>query len=294
MLNYFIFSAYLRKYTNCKKLPRKIIMKIYVSVDLEGIHQIDRFDNRDNKNPDYQLWKKQVSKLMYEEVFALYRGIAQKGVSNVIIFDSHSCGDTLHVSHDLPGLTQVKRSSNNKLFFPSFDSTFDGIVLWGYHVKAGSKNGKLGHTNSRRIKKVKVNEKEVGEVYLHSLYASNWRVPLLAVSGDTGLENEVKKDIGDIPFFNTDLGDKLSREKYLAAIQEFIFNLDVEEVLKLNHALDWPLSTTLTVTYKKSYVNLGRWLLKKQFKHSKLKGLSSCECNRGSFSEQWDQFCGLL
>jgi len=105
-----------------------------------------------------------------------------------------------------------------------------------------------------------------------------------------GLGKEVKKDVGNIPFFNSDLGNNLSRKKYLNSIREFILNLSFDEVLKVNQKLDWPTITTLEVSYKSAFINYGRWILRKQFKYSKLRGSSGSIYDQGSFIRQWNLY----
>lgn len=270
-------------------------MRIYISVDLEGIHGVDRYDSHENGNDEYQSWKKYVGQLMYDEVKAVFQALLLKGITAAVVFDSHSGDDTtLCMEQNFYKLTHVRRCRDNNVQFPSFDSSVDGIILWGYHVKAGSKTGKLEHTSSRRVKYIKINGKEVGEAYLHGLYAFNKGVPLVAVSGDSGLEKEVNKDIGNTPFFNSDAGNKMSRKEYLNSIREFILNLRFGEVLKNSQKLDWPTITTLEVCYKSAFANLGRWILRKQFKHSKLNGLSGTTYDQGSFVEQWNLYNGFI
>jgi D-amino peptidase len=261
---------------------------------LEGIRGVDRYDSHEVKKVDYQKWKQHVGQLMFEEVHAVYEGLVSTGATEVIVFDSHSGDDTtLHFPQDLPKLTHVKRSNANRVQFPSFDSSIDGIILWGYHVKAGSMNGKLSHTNSRRVKHIKINNREVGEVYLHGLYAFCNGVPLIAVSGDDGLRDEVESDIGTIAFFNSEPGNNLQRKEYLDSIRKFILNLNFPEVLKINQALVWPTDTTMEVSYKHAFINIGRWLLRKQFKYTGLKDLFTCIYDKGSFLEQWNHYNGF-
>ena len=269
-------------------------MRIYVSVDLEGIYRVDRYDTHENRSKEYRFWKKHVGQLMFEEVYALYEGLILKGASEVVVFDSHGGGDTiLNLPRNYSKLTLARRVETHNELFPLMNLQVDGIILWGYHVKAGSKRGKLNHTASRRVKNVKINNREVGEVYLHGLYAFNKRIPLIAVSGDNGVGLEVKEDIGNIPFFNANIGTGLSRKNYLRSIKEFVLALPLDEVLKINQSLNWPAQTTLEVSYKNFLTNIARWILRKQFKHSRLKGLSSCIYEKGSFVQQWDQFNGF-
>jgi D-aminopeptidase len=231
---------------------------------------------------------------MFDEVCAVYEGLVSNGATEVIVFDSHSGDDTtLRISYDPPKIRYVSRSISNREQFPSFDSSSDGIILWGYHVKAGSKTGKLEHTNSRRVKHIKINDMEVGEVYLHGLYAFYKNVPLLAASGDGALNCEVKKDVGNIPFFNSDQGENLTRREYLHSIKKFVSTLNFSEIFEFNRTLTWPTETSMEVSYKNAFANMVRWILRKQFRYARLKDPYTCIYDKGSFLQQWNQYNGF-
>lgn len=267
-------------------------MKIYISVDLEGLHGVDRYDDHRVNDPEYQEWKQRVSQLMQDEVLALYRGFRTKGDFGLTVFDSHGHQDTLNLPDGFDGLRQVRRTDYPRHNIPGLDDTYSGMILWGYHAKAGDAAGKLRHTTSRRIQYISMNDKEVGEVYLHTLYAARLRIPLLAVSGDSGLQTEVQQDLGDVAFFNSELGDQLSREDYLVSIEDFIQNLNIHESRLIYQKFPWPKNTRIEIKYKNPLVNLARLILRQQYHHAELKGLSACVYQKGDFREQWDQFCG--
>jgi len=267
-------------------------MRIYVSVDLEGIYGVNKYDIHADKNREYQKWKKEVGKLMREEVLVLYKGLYQKGINEILVFDHHGSSDTLNLPNNLPNLRQISRLNTENVLFPALDSEISALIFWGYHVKSGSISGKLNHTTSRRIKFIKINGKEVGEVYLYGLYAHHYGIPIIAASGDPALKFEINTDIGKIPFFNSDSGKELKREMYLNSIKDFFVKLNIGEIIKYNQNIKWPEKTEMQVSYKNPIINIGRWMLRKQFLFSKLKGFSSCIYSKGSFIEQFNYFNG--
>lgn len=103
-------------------------MKIYLSVDLEGLHGVNRYDDHKVHDPEYQEWKKQVGELMQDEVLALYRGFQAKGDFELTVFDSHGHQNTLNLPDRLDGLTQVRRTDYPGHNFPGLDDT-------GYYQK---------------------------------------------------------------------------------------------------------------------------------------------------------------
>lgn len=268
-------------------------MRIYISVDLEGIHGIDRYDDYDFKDPDYRAWKKYAGEQMLEEVSVVCDALVKKGTEDILVFESHGGGDTLHIPKNLPNVTQVHLTNDADGALPGLTSDCDGILLWGYHVKSGSINGKLAHTSSRRIKRIKINSRAVGEAYLHGLYAASFQVPLLAVSGDYALQNEISADIGAIPFFNSNTGSVMKRADYLDAIRSFIDNLDLDAIQSVNDTLNWPESTVLEIEYRSGPVNVLRYFLRKQYRFARLKGPSTCVYTKGAFVDQWNRYNGI-
>jgi hypothetical protein len=81
--------------------------------------------------------------------------------------------------------------------------------------------------------------------------------------------------------------------EYLNSIKNFILSLNFHDVLKINQILVWPVDTTMEVSYKNAFINIGRWLLRKQFKYARLKDPLSCIYDKGSFLEQWNQYNGF-
>ncbi|HHW70255.1 MAG TPA: amino acid amidase, partial [Clostridiales bacterium] len=73
------------------------------------------------------------------------------------------------------------------------DKTFDALIFIGYHSAGGTDTNPLAHTMSTNIDSITLNGEYVSEFLLHSYIAGQLNVPVVFVSGDSGLCDEVKK-----------------------------------------------------------------------------------------------------
>lgn len=264
-------------------------MKIYISIDIEGIYGYDGIQKNPSEKIECYKQKSFHSNLMKNEIISLSEGLKLNDVKQIMVIDSHSTGKTLKLPNNSNVIRQVKRD-NHSGTFPKLNKSYAGIILWGYHVKSGSKSGKWPHTFSYRVKSVKLNGTEVGEVYLYALYAHNLGAPLIAVSGDLGLKKEVRKDIGEIPFFCSDVGSQMSKDEYLLEIKKFTKRLNIKDIVRKSKQINWPNKTQLEVTYKNPLVSIARWILKRQYRHSKITRKWSCIYSQGNFNKQLDNY----
>ncbi len=77
---------------------------------------------------------------------------------------------------------------------PRFEGieAYDGLILLGYHAKAGTPRAILAHTSSHSWKNCWINGQTVGEVALDGGRAGEHGVPVIMVSGDDKLCSEAK------------------------------------------------------------------------------------------------------
>ncbi len=72
------------------------------------------------------------------------------------------------------------------------DSSFDAALFIGYHSRAGSGDSPLAHTMDTSLEYIKINGVYVSEFLINSYAAALHGVPVVFVSGDKGLSNEVR------------------------------------------------------------------------------------------------------
>lgn len=155
-------------------------MKVFVSVDMEGVAGISAWEQCRAGGDDYALGRE----LLLGEVNAAIEGARAAGAGEICVNDAHS------QMRNLPPAALAHRASYlSGRFKPLYmmeglDATFDAVVYLGYHAAIASP-GVLSHTyNPQAMAGVRINGVIAGESGLNALVAQHFGVPVVAVSGD--------------------------------------------------------------------------------------------------------------
>lgn len=164
-------------------------MKIYISADIEGISGVVNGSFTSQKEYDYQ----RARKLMTDEVNAAIEGAKLAGAEEILVNDSHGPMTNILIE-DLDEEARLI-SGNKKLLgmMEGIDETFDGVLLIGYHARHNT-SGVLAHSYyGSVVNEIKINRMAVGETEFNSMMAGYYNVPVLFVSGDDVLSEQVKE-----------------------------------------------------------------------------------------------------
>ncbi len=164
-------------------------MKVYISVDIEGVAGI--VDRAQGSLPgiDYERGRR----LMTQEAAAAVRGALAGGAEEVWVSDSHgSNGSRNIIIEDLPpDCWLISGDSRPMAQVEGLDRSFAALAMVGYHTRHGL-SGVLDHTiSAREVYELKLNGRPVGEVGLNAAVAGHLGVPVVLVSGDNKLAGEV-------------------------------------------------------------------------------------------------------
>jgi D-amino peptidase len=164
-------------------------LKVFVSVDMEGIGGIGTGAMTNAAGKDYQLGRR----LMTDEVNAVVAAIFQRGPAQVLVNDSH--GDMQNVLHTEldPRVTYIQGAVKPVGMVEGLDSTFDGAIFLGYHARAGTPNGFLAHTGTGSVKGLWLNGVEVGEGELNAAFAGALGVPVILAAGDSAAVEQLAR-----------------------------------------------------------------------------------------------------
>ncbi len=210
-------------------------MKLYVSVDLEGLNGVCKFTQVEKKNHnEFAITEKQ----LYKELNALIIGAKRAGVDEIFLNDSHSAMCNMNLSYLDSSVSLITGKPKQVSMMAGLDETFNVVVLLGYHARAGAAGGVLAHTFSDDIISLKINQTEAGESYLNSLYAATKNVPVGLITGDEALKEEIYSFIGDVPFVET----KKALGMYSAVCRpndEFLKELEEKTYETLKNSSNW-------------------------------------------------------
>lgn len=164
-------------------------LKIFISVDMEGIGGIGTSSMTSTGGKDYDTGRR----LMTEEVNAVVAAIFESGQATIVVNDSHGdMQNLLHTQLD-PRVEYIQSNIKPLGMVQGLDATFDAVIFIGYHAMAGADNGFLAHTGSSNVKGLWLNGVEVGEGGLNTYFASSLGVPVILASGDRTFTDEIRR-----------------------------------------------------------------------------------------------------
>jgi len=184
---------------------KRILMKIYISVDMEGITGVTHWDEVEHNKPSAYT---QFQERMTKEVVATCLGANDAGAKEIWVKDAHYSGRNILAEH-LPKNVKLIRgwSGHPYSMVQELDETFDALLMVGYHSMAGQGGNPLAHTmSSSKVDSIFINGQQTSEFFLHGNIAAKHGVPLVFVSGDAGLCEEVKEVNSNITTHATMVG----------------------------------------------------------------------------------------
>jgi D-amino peptidase len=164
-------------------------MRIFISVDIEGVAGVGERQQGQRGNPEYEAARR----LMVGEANAAVRGAFAGGASEVTVADSHGPMRNMPAAELDPRARLVTGSPRPLSMAAGLEPSHAGVVLIGWHG-AASRPGVLAHTiNGRAFARIEVNGVVAGEPTLFAGHAAELGVPLLAASGDDRLADEISE-----------------------------------------------------------------------------------------------------
>jgi len=170
-------------------------LKVFISVDLEGICGVINWDETGQGGPDYPLFRK----LMTEEANAAIEGALAAGATEILVRDSHGSGRNI-----LPDLLRPEaRLLRDWTYGPlsmmeGIDKTFDAVIFIGYHARAGTPDAVLKHTMTTSLYDVILNGKKMPEAGFNGAIAGYFGVPVVLISGDQAIAQQARELFGDV------------------------------------------------------------------------------------------------
>lgn len=167
-------------------------MRVYVSVDMEGIGGINHPHPTD---PADRRYERSVS-LMIAEANAAIEGALAAGASDVLVNDSHWSMTNLLAAEMHPKARVLQGEKAWSMVAgarPADDGTpsFDVALFVGYHARAGHPTGTIAHTYTGRPVETRLDGRPTGEYGLNALALGAWGIPVGMVTGDDALAGEV-------------------------------------------------------------------------------------------------------
>lgn len=206
-------------------------MKIFISVDIEGINGIHSWKETDLNDPLFARFQKQ----MAAEVSIAAQAAKDAGATQIIIKDAHDSAMNLRIE-DLPNYVELIRGWEGGLcgMMAGLDETFDACLLIGYHSPVRSDGNTLAHTMSTDYVNITCNNKPFSEFHINAYYAQSLGVPVVFVSGDEALAKLVKSENANIHTVSTKVGMQgASRSKHPDVTNQEIYDTVLSSLQEL-------------------------------------------------------------
>ena len=207
-------------------------LKVFISVDMEGITGVVNVDDARRSGKDYDYFRQ----TMTREANAAIEGAIAAGATEIIVRDSH--GSALNLLPEMlhRGAKLIRDWSNGPMsMMEGIDATYDAAIYVGYHAKAGTPNGVLDHTSSGDVTDISVNGVSMPEAGYNALMAGYYDVPVVFVAGDKAVCDQARELLGTVETVAVkegigaaalNLHPEVARELIRAGVEKALQNLD--------------------------------------------------------------------
>jgi D-amino peptidase len=163
-------------------------MKVYLSVDMEGIAGVNHPAPTDRKHDRYPA----AVDLMIGEANAAIEGALAAGATDVLVNDSHGEMYNLLPDRIHPAARVLQGQKPWSMIAGAGPAEGFVIALFvGYHARAGHPTGTIAHTYSGAPVETRLDGRPTGEYGLNAVALGAWGVPVGLVAGDDALADEV-------------------------------------------------------------------------------------------------------
>lgn len=179
-------------------LPAVQSMKVYISVDMEGVGgAVSDADVGVESDPDNQIFRR----ILTDEVNAAIEGALQAGATDIVVEEHHGARgfrnvllDQLHLKAKL--IRGWPRPGGG---ISGLDSSFRAVMFIGYHAREGTPRAVLSHTFlSGEVADFRINGRSIGEGEFNAIVAGALGVPVVLVSGDDVVVEQMRSFLGDV------------------------------------------------------------------------------------------------
>ena len=172
-------------------------MRVYISVDMEGIAGVVHEDQTDPTDTRHAAEYNRFRRLMTNEATAAVQGSVDAGATRVLVNDSHWDMRNILAEELHPAAELLSGGPKRLSMVEGIDGGFDAAMFIGYHAMAGTQDAVIDHTYTSRVYQARINGRPVGELALNAAMAGLHGVPVSLVSGDQSLAAEARALLGD-------------------------------------------------------------------------------------------------
>jgi D-amino peptidase len=174
---------------------RPTSLKVYISVDMEGIAGVVTADQLNPAGFEYERFRR----FMTDEALAAVRAAKQAGATEIVVSDSHANGENLLIELFPKDVRIVRSWPRHGAMMAGLDSSFAAALFVGYHASTTNPRGVRAHTmSSAHFARLALNGSAVTEAEFNAAYAGDLGVPVVFASGDDAAMAEISARLGDL------------------------------------------------------------------------------------------------
>lgn len=172
-------------------------MKVYMSVDIEGITGVVHGDMMMSTEREYDRGRK----LMTGDANAAIEGLIQAGATDILVSDGHGPMRNILIEdlHPAARLMTGAGEARDACQLEGADSErFDAAVFIGYHAMAKTPRAIHPHTIAgAAVAELRINGRPHGETGLNAAVLGAFGIPVIMVTGDTATVAEARAFLGE-------------------------------------------------------------------------------------------------
>jgi D-amino peptidase len=170
-------------------------MRVYLSVDMEGVAGVVHVDQTRRTGHDYE----RARKWMTAEANAAILGAFDGGASAVVVNDSHGDMRNLVIEELDPRAEVISGSLKPMSMVEGAVAGFGCALFVGYHAGAGSRAGILDHTYyGKVVARCRVGGTDWNETALNAAVCGAHGIPVALVTGDQTVCAQARATLGDV------------------------------------------------------------------------------------------------
>lgn len=159
-------------------------MKVYISVDIEGIAGISHWNEALDDGPDYAEFRT----LMTNEAIAAIKGARAGGATEITLRDAHETGRNMEIGRIGDDVTLIRGWSGHPYkMIQELDDSYDAVVMVGWHGPAADGGNPLSHTMTGRYNNITLNGAPMSEYLINAHLAATHQVPVVFLAGDRAI-----------------------------------------------------------------------------------------------------------
>lgn len=167
-------------------------MKVFVSIDMEGVSGLVRWADVITAGMDYQRNRR----FMTLDANAASAGAFDGGATEVVVEENHGVEELCDlVLDEIDPRCRVVRGAGRPTAttMAALDASIGVMLLVGHHARAGSRPGIMAHTVSyQQFKAVRIGGRDCGEPEIFTIRAGELGVPVGLICGDQVVIEQVR------------------------------------------------------------------------------------------------------